>query len=101
MGLYPPPFYTNLFLFYHEWQCINNLQKENVKSARKLYLIFRFISDLLEQNVWNIYPVELRKNKINSSANFIDLKYEDPNSTFQTKFYDKGDNFDFNIIRMT
>ena len=110
LGLDLAPFFTNLFLFYHKWQYINNLKKENVVSARKFCYTFRFIDDLItinntnfEINIRNIYPAELELKKENDDdkrATFLDLDIEIRYSKFKTKLYDKRDNFNFNIIRM-
>ena len=110
MGSDPAPFFANLFLFFYEWQYINNLKKENVIAARKFCYTFRFIDDLItinnenfEKNIRNIYPAELdlkKENQNDKNANFLDLNIEISNSTFQTKLYDKRNNFNFNIIRM-
>ena len=110
MGSDPAPFFANLFLFYYEWQFINNLKKVNVISARKFCYTFRFIDDLItinnanfEINIRNIYPAELELKKENDDdkrATFLDLDIEIRYSKFKTKLYDKRDNFDFNIIRM-
>ena len=110
MGSDPAPFFANLFLFYYEWQYINNLKKENVVSARKFCYTFRFIDDLItinntnfEINIRNIYPAELelkKENQNDNNAHFLDLNIEISNSKFITKLYDKRDNFSFNIIRM-
>ena len=64
-------------------------------------LTFRFIDDLHEKNIWKIHPMELKENQNNKSANFLDLNMKIQNSRFQIKSYDKRDDFDFDIIRMT
>lgn len=43
----PAPFFANTFLFYHEWQHINNLKKENIISTQKFCHTFRFTDDLI------------------------------------------------------
>ena len=48
-----------------------------------------------------IYPTELQLNRANSSdteAPFLDLNLCISNGTASTKIYDKGDDFDFDII---
>ena len=40
-----------------------------------------------------------KENHINKNSNFLDLNINIQNSRFQTMFYDKRDNFNFNIIR--
>ena len=39
-------------------------------------------------------------NQINENANFLDLNINIQNSRFLTKHYDKGEKFNFNIIRI-
>ena len=41
-----------------------------------------------------------KKKKKNRIANFLDLNIKVQDSRFQTKLYDKRDNFMFNIIRL-
>ena len=93
MGSDQSLFFANLSLFYYDWQCINNLKKENATSARKFCRTFRFIDDLgiikngnFQKNIQNNCPAELelrKENQLNKNANFSD----------------KRDSFNFNIIR--
>lgn len=39
-----------------------------------------------------------KENPINKNSNFLDLNINIQSSRFQTMFYDKRDNFNFNII---
>ena len=51
--------------------------------------------------VGQIYPSELQLNKANASdteAAFLDLHLSISNDIVSTKIYDKGDNFDFEIV---
>ena len=51
--------------------------------------------------VSQIYPSELQHNKINISdteAAFVNLHLSFSNDTVSTKFYDKRDDFDFEIV---
>ena len=68
----------------------------------------RYLDDLLnidnpyfEQMVGQIYPTELQLNKANSSdteAPFLDLNLSVTNGIVSSKIYDKGDDFNFEII---
>ena len=68
----------------------------------------RYLDDILNINnvyfdnmVSQIYPSELQLNKANTSnteAGFLDLHLSIPNVIVSTKFYDKRDDFDFEII---
>ena len=51
-----------------------------------------------------IYPTELQLNRANSSdteAPFLDLNLHISNGTVSTKVYDKGDDFDFDIVNFS
>ena len=51
-----------------------------------------------------IYPTELQLNKANSSnteAPFLDLNLCISNGTVSSKFYDKRDDFDFDIVHFS
>ena len=68
----------------------------------------RYLDDLLnidniyfDQMVDRIYPTEPQLNRANSSdteAPFLDLNLCISNGTVSTKFYDKRDDFDFDIV---
>ena len=83
MGSDPVPFYANLFLVHKktEW----------VKAQDKLGTIdsFQFIDDLLSQN----------DDCNNSCASFLDMYIYIENREFDTKLFDKQDNFGFDIVR--
>ena len=54
--------------------------------------------------VSQIYPSELQLNKTNTSnteAAFLDLHLSLSNDIVPTKFYDKFDNFDFEIVNFS
>ena len=56
------------------------------------------IHDMVSQ----IYPLELSSNKANTSetvAEYIDLHLSISNDIVSTKFYDKRDNFYFEIVK--
>ena len=70
MGSVQTPFFPNLFLFYFEWQYINNLKEKNVILALKFCYASRFIDDLItinnhnfKKNNRNTYPAELKIKK--------------------------------------
>ena len=57
----------------------------------------------LENKVSIIYPSELKLNKANTSdteAAFLDMHLSISNDIVSTKFYDKGDDFDFEIVNI-
>ena len=68
----------------------------------------RYLDDLVnidnpyfEQMVGQIYPAELQLNKANSSdteARFLDLNLSITNDIDSSKIYDKGDDFNFEIV---
>ena len=61
----------------------------------------RYLDDLLEQMVGQIYPTELQLNKANSSdteAPFLDLNLSITNGIVSSKIYDKRDDFNFEIV---
>ena len=68
----------------------------------------RYLDDILNINsvyfdnmVSQIYPSELKLNKVNASdtkAAFLDLHLSISNNIVSTKIYDKRDDFDFEIV---
>ena len=68
----------------------------------------RYLNDLLnidnpyfEQMVGQIYPTELQLNKANTSdteAPFLDLNLTVTNGILSSKFFDKRDHFNFEIV---
>ena len=111
MGSDPAPFFANLFLHYYESQWIEKHKKSNFLATRKLLNTYRFIDDLItinddgifEKNIKNIYPAELelkKESQVNTSAHFLDLNIEINNSKFDSKLFDKRDDFNFDIVRM-
>ena len=50
MGSDPAPFIANLFLYLYENRFMNKLKKEDLRCARKLRHVFRFIDDLIALN---------------------------------------------------
>ena len=78
MGTDPAPFMANLFLYHYEQQHVLQLKKEDVRRARRLTHIFRFIDDLcvindnglFEQIYLSIYPEEMELKKENEGLSF-------------------------------
>ena len=70
----PAPFFANLFLYFYESKWMNELKKNDVIKARKLWSIFRFIDDLnsinhgyeFESDYSNISPDELQLGEENT-----------------------------------
>ena len=111
MGLDPAPFLANFFLYFYESGWLKTMRKTNNILARKFGNVFRFIDDLnaindggvFEQYHKDIYPAELelkKENIVNSHATFLDLEISIVNNRFETKLYDKRDNFEFSIVRL-
>ena len=111
MGSDPTPFFANFFLYFYERDWILNLKKTDLRMARKLSNVFRFIDDLnilndcgeFERFIPEIYPKELVLNKENVSsteASFLDLYIQITEKKFSYKLYDKRDDFSFSIVRM-
>ena len=50
MGSDPAPFIANLFLYLYENRFLNKLMKEDLRRAKKLRHVFRFIDDLITLN---------------------------------------------------
>ena len=111
MGTDPAPFMANLFLYYYEQKFVQNLAKLDVREARRLTHIFRFIDDLcvindsglFEKSYLKIYPEEMELKKENDgilSASFLDLDISIIDRKFDLKLFDKRDAFPFEIVRM-
>ena len=111
MGIDPAPFWANLFLFHYESEWILKIKKTNNILARKFGNTFRFIDDLIAMNdggvfgkhFKDIYPKELELKKENigdQTASFLDIDVKIKNRVFETKLYDKRDNFSFSIVRL-
>lgn len=111
MGTDPAPFMANLFLYFYENKFLQEFKKNNKRDARKFAYVWRFIDDLFavndenkfEENICNIYPVELELKKENNgyhSASHLDLNITIVEKKFVLKLYDKRDDFGFPIVRM-
>ena len=90
---------------------VQNLAKLDVREARRLAHIFRFIDDLcvindsglFEKSYLKIYPEEMELKKENDgilSASFLDLDISIIDRRFDLKLFDKRDAFPFEIVRM-
>ena len=88
---------------------MKNLSSDNQADVIKAFnLTSRYLDDLLnidnpyfEGTVNQIYPPELQLNKANASdteAPFLDLHLSISNGFVSSKFYDKRDDFDFDIV---
>ena len=84
MGSDPAPFIANLFLYLYENRFMNKLKKEDLRRARKLRHVFRFIDDLIALNdddeflrsYAEIYPKEMElkpENQSTESGSYLDL----------------------------
>ena len=110
MGIDPAPFIANLFLHYYESGYMNSLiNSGKLNVARKLSRNFRYLDDLLGLNDLGcfqevqstIYPNELVlscTDNLGLQANYLDLNLSMENQFFNSKLYDKRDDFDFEVI---
>ena len=70
-------------------------------TSRYLDGIFKHNNVYFDTMLSQIYPSELQLNKANTSnteATFLDLHVSSSNDIVSTKFYDKHDDFDFDIV---
>ena len=70
-------------------------------TSRYLDGLLNIDNPYFEQMVGQIYPTEFQLNKANSSeteAPFLDLNLSITNGIISSKFYDKRDNFNFEIV---
>ena len=111
MGTNCAPLVADLFLFCYERDFMTSLS--DVKQAEIIEAFkstSRYLDDLLNTCIDNpyfegmvnrIYPPGLQLNKANTSdteAPFLDLHLSISNGFVSSKFYDKHDDFDFNIV---
>ena len=109
MGPNCAPLVADLFLLCYERDFMLSLSED--KQADVIYAFnttSRYLDDILNINnvyfdnmVSQIYPSELQRNKANTSdteAAFLDLHFSISNDIFSIKFYDKRDDFDFEIV---
>ena len=110
MGTNSAPFMANIYLAVYEYEFINKLERSNKSKELKLLKnIFRFQDDLLVLNDNNyfysifedIYPVEMVLKKTNLSpqkVNFLDVTISIYQGKFKYEYYDKRNDFNFNVI---
>ena len=109
MGTHCAPFVADLFLFCYEIDFMLSLSNNNQTDIIEAFnSISRYLDDLLnidnpyyEQMVGQIYPTELQLNNANSSdteAPFLDLILCITNGIVSSKIYEKGDDFNFEIV---
>ena len=90
---------------------MNELKKNDLIKARKLFNIFSFIEDLnsindsgeFESDYSSIYPEELQLRKENTDkheASLLDLNIKIKDGMFHFGLFDKRDSFSFSIVRM-
>ena len=110
MGIYPAPFWANLFLYTFEKEYIEHLIENDKIKARHFHGTKRFIDDLCAINdggefgksYRDIYPeeLELKVEHQGNHASFLSLDINILNGRFVYKLYDKRDAFPFSIVRM-
>ena len=109
MGTNFAPLVADLFLFCYERDLTLSLSDNNKTDIIEAFnSTSRYLDGLLnidnphfEQMVGQIYPTELQFNKANSSdteAPFLDLNLSIKNGIVSSKIYDKGDDFNFEIV---
>ena len=100
---------AGLFLFCYERDFMTSLSNDNrADSIEAFNSTSRYLNDLLNINnpyfegtVNQMYPPELKLNNANTSdteASFSDLHLSISNDFVSSKIYDKGDDFDFDIV---
>ena len=110
MGTNSAPYMANIYLAEYEYQFIKKLERSNKSKELKLLKnIFRFQDDLLvlnDNNYFNtifkdIYPAEMVLKKTNLSpqkVNFLDVTISIYQGKFKYEYYDKRNDFNFNVI---
>ena len=110
MGTNCAPLVADLFLFCYERDFMISLSDDKQADVIDAFnTTSRYLDDILNINnvyfdnmVSQIYPSELKLNKTNTSdteAAFLDLHLSISNDIVSTKFYDKCEDFDFEIVR--
>jgi hypothetical protein len=109
MGTDCAPLLANIYLHMYEHEYMINLQKKNIRQARKFNNTMRYIDDLatlnnldFEKEKENIYNSEYltlnAENKSPKKATFLDTNIEiQNNKTINISIYDKRDDFPFEI----
>ena len=109
MGTNCAPLVADLFLFCYERDFMMSLSIENQSEIIKAFSwTSRYLDGLLNIDntyfdglISQVYPPELQLNKANSSdtkAAFLDLHLSIVDRFVSFKFYDKLDDFDFEIV---
>ena len=111
MGIDPAPQMANLYLYWYEYNFMENLTKMNYGEAKKFNYTRRFIDDLNTLNndgkleKYNtdgkIYPKEMCLNRENTNDNkgtFLDLDEEINDNKIKITLYDKREDFKFEIV---
>ena len=108
MGTNCAPLVADLFLFCYERDFMTSLSGVNQADIIEAFnSTSRYLDDLLnidnlyfEGMVNQIYPPKLQLNKASSDteAPFLDLHLSISNCFVSSKIYDKGDDFDFDIV---
>ena len=111
MGCDCAPFLANLYLFFYEYKYVSELM--SVDSQRKSFFKYycRYIDDLctpngilnFDQVCKEIYPdcmILERTNICSNKATFLDLDISVDGNQFNTKLYDKRNDFQFKVISM-
>ena len=102
------PLVADLFLFCYEIDIVLSLSDNNQAAIEAFNSTSRYLDDLLnidcpyfEQMVSQMFPIEFHLNKANSSyteALFLDLDLSITNGIVSTTFYDKRDDFIFEVV---
>ena len=109
MGTTCAPLVADLFLFCYERDFMMSLSDDKQADVIDAFnTTFRYLDDILNINnvyfdimVSQIYSSKLQLNKANTSdteAAFLDLHLSISNDIVSTKIYDKGDDFDYEIV---
>ena len=109
MGTNCAPLVADLFLFCYEGDFMLSLSDDNQSEVIEAFnSTSRYQDDLLnidstffDSMVNHIYPSELQLNKANVSNSevlFLDLHLSISDGFVKTKFFDKRDDFDFDIV---
>lgn len=109
MGWDPAPFAANLSLYSCEHLFQAKLCKQNYSAAKQNNNNCRYIDDIntlnnkvFEDQIPLIYPQEIVCNRENNSelrGHFLELDIDIKSNKFQTKVYDKRNDFDFQIVK--
>ena len=112
MGTNCAPLVADLFLFCYERDFMMSLSDDKQADVIDAFnTTSRYLDDILNINnvyfdnmVCQIYPSELQLNKINASdteAAFLDLHLSISNDIVSANFFDKRDDFDFEIVNFS